>query len=59
LTGGLILLETNVKPGFKNPGNTMITSADQLKYFDNYTVGKGSALRKTKAYNWGIKKIAL
>ena len=53
----MLYLETDVKPKFKNPGNAAITSADQLKDFDNYGLMKTCGLRKTKAYIKGISKI--
>jgi len=51
----------NIKPEFKNPGNTTITSADQLKTFTNYRLIKNSALRKKSIYNsrYGVGKIKL
>jgi hypothetical protein len=51
----------NIKPEFKNPGNTTITSADQLKTFTNYQLNKNSVLRKKSIYTspYGIGKIKL
>ena len=51
----------NIKPEFKNPGNTTITSAAQLKNFTNYQLGKNSLLRKKSVYTdrYGLKNIKL
>jgi len=54
-------LGLNIKPEFKNPGNTTITSADQLKIFTNYQLKINSVLRKRSIYTGpnGIGKIKL
>jgi len=51
----------NIKPELKNPGNTTITSADQLKTFTNYQLNTNSALRKRPIYTsrYGVSKIKL
>ena len=57
--GDISPYETNLKPDFVNPGNTAITSADQLKDFNNYELKKNSPFSKTLQYRRGIKKIKL
>ena len=51
----------NLKPGFKNAGNSAITSASQLKNFTNYNLPANSPLRKTPVYTgqYGIKNLKL
>jgi hypothetical protein len=51
----------NVKPEFKNAGNTTITSADQLNTFTDYQLNEKSLLRKRSIYTdrYGIKNIKL
>ena len=51
----------NIKPNFLHPGHATITSARQLKRFNNYQLSKVSALRKKSIYTseYGIKKIKL
>ncbi len=55
------LVGLNIKPAFKNPGNTTITSADQLKTFTNYQLNANSILKKSTVYTspYGIGKIKL
>jgi len=57
--GDISPYETNIKPGFINPGNTTITSADQLRGFKNYELRKDSKLKTAAANSRGIKKIKL
>ena len=58
--GGKIT-DLNLKPDFKGPGNTTITSASQLKNFTNYTLPANSPLRKMPVYRgqYGIKNLKL
>jgi len=51
----------NIKPDFINPGNTKITSASQLKSFNNYQLKSTSGLRSKPVYTspHGIGKIKL
>ncbi len=51
----------NIKPDFLNPGNSNITSASQLKNFNNYQLSKTSVLRNKPVYtsSFGIGKIKL
>lgn len=55
------IIGLNIKPGFKNPGKTAITSASQLKSFTNYQLPANSVLRKKPVYTdqTGINKIKL
>jgi len=57
--GDISPYETNIKPEFSDPGNTAITSADQLKNLKNYDLNEGSRFRKTIGYKRGISKIKL
>lgn len=51
----------NIKPDFISPGNAKITSAAQLKSFNNYQLTKTSALRTKPVYvsPYGIGQIKL
>jgi hypothetical protein len=51
----------NIKPDFTNAGNSTITSASQLKGFNNYQLPKSSALRSKPVFTdqHGIGKIKL
>ncbi|HTD39955.1 MAG TPA: right-handed parallel beta-helix repeat-containing protein [Mucilaginibacter sp.] len=51
----------NIKPDFINPGHTTITSASQLKMFNNYRLSKTSSLINKPVYTsqYGISKIKL
>ncbi|MDB5088402.1 MAG: hypothetical protein JWR09_2396, partial [Mucilaginibacter sp.] len=51
----------NIKPDFKAPGKTAITSASQLKSFTNYQLPANSPLRNLNVYTgrYGIKNLKL
>lgn len=51
----------NIKPEFKNAGNTTITSASQLKTFSSYKLSAKSKLRNTSVYTgkYGVGNIKL
>ena len=55
------LIGINIKPDFKAPGKTPITSALQLKAFANYRLPSNSPLRKMAVYTgrYGIKNLKL
>lgn len=55
------MIGLNIKPAFINPGRTTITSAGQLKNFNNYRLSENSALKKRSVYTsqYGIGKLKL
>jgi hypothetical protein len=44
------IIGLNVKPGFKKPGNALITSASQLAKFKNYQLSKKSLIKLKSIY---------
>ncbi|MFB9844150.1 right-handed parallel beta-helix repeat-containing protein [Mucilaginibacter ginsenosidivorans] len=54
-----VIPEMNVNPAFKNAGRTIITSASQLKNFDDYKLSGNSAFVESIVYKLGIGNIKL
>jgi hypothetical protein len=55
------IIGMSIKPDFINPGHAAVTSASQLKNFNNYRLSNSSVLRKKSVYadRHGIKNIKL
>ena len=55
----LVMPETNIKPHLKNAGKSAITSASQLKNFDNYNLPPDDIFVRSVVYKLGVGNIKL